>query len=262
MAPAPLEELLGAEVELPRELGELVSNLLQKDPSHRPANTRVVRQTLRRAARNIPLAASNSLLAEARPCFRPESAEDIPPAVPPDLGRAVRSRMARGDQRSAWFARLKSPQWRWPVIATVALMTAGLAFALSLPPVATHVHIEAPAVRLAAGAQLPAEISSRWLVAAVTAAMQQRLGPVRVSGPIGATRETRLSAGSAAEGRELVASEQVRLELRCVDLLCVFAVSRHWQGRQQHQQSVLFADMPVQQWRDVVYATTLALFRD
>ncbi|MGL4564661.1 MAG: serine/threonine-protein kinase, partial [Halioglobus sp.] len=92
--PAPLETLVSADVELPPELIRLVSAMLQKLPANRPSSTRVVRQVLRRVARGIPLAATNSLLGEARPCFRAESAEDIPPPVPADLAREGRSRMA------------------------------------------------------------------------------------------------------------------------------------------------------------------------
>ena len=55
-------------------------------------------------------------------------------------------------------------------------------------------------------------------------------------------------------------TEQLQLDLRCIDLLCVFAVSRSRDGRESNQQSVLFADMSVQQWRNVVRETTLALY--
>jgi hypothetical protein len=131
---------------------------------------------------------------------------------------------------------------------------------LQLPVAETRVHIEAPVVRLAAGAQLPGEISGRWLVAEVSAAMRDRLGPVRVSGPVGATPVTTLYADPARRQPQGPAPEQLRLDLRCVDLLCVFAVTRNWQGLQANQQAVLFPDMSVQQWRDIVHTTTRALY--
>ncbi len=259
LAPTRLEELVSADVELPQELLDLVAALLHKDPVDRPSNTRVVRQILRRVARSIPLAATNSLLAEARPCFRPESAEDIPPAVPADLGREGRSRLAGAGKASASPWRLVNPGvWHW-LTALAGLATAvSLVYFLTLSPGETRVHIEAPLMRLAASVELPGEISSRWLVEEVTQAMQERLGPLLVSGPIGATPLTTLYADPAL--RERPAREQVRLDLRCVDLLCVFAVTRSWQGQQANQQAVLFADMTAQQWRDIVRSTTQALY--
>jgi hypothetical protein len=261
LAPAPLQDLVPADVELPRELAELVDALLQKEPANRPSNTRVVRQVLRRVARAIPLAATDSLLEEARPCFRPESAEDIPPAVPADLGREGRSALvatARGGS-GAWPV-MVSRAWRWPAAIAGLALVACVVYFLQLPAAETRVHIEAPVVRLAAGAELPGEISGRWLVAEVSDAMRERLGPLRVSGPVGATPVTTLYADQARRAPQDPAPEQLRLDLRCVDLLCVFAVTRHWQGRQANQQAVLFPDMSVQQWRDIVHATTRALY--
>ncbi len=261
MAPTPLRDLVPADVELPRELLELVDALLQKEPANRPSNTRVVRQVLRRVARAIPLAATNSLLEEARPCFRPESAEDIPPAVPADLGREGRSALVAAGRGGAgvWPVML-SRAWRWPVgIAGLSLL-AGLVYFLQLPASETRVHIEAPVVRLASGAELPGEISGRWLVAEVSEAMREQVGPLWVSGPVGATPVTTLYADQSRRVPQGPAPEQLRLDLRCVDLLCVFAVTRHWQGQQANQQAVLFPDMSVQQWRDIVHTTTRALY--
>ena len=85
-SPRPLEERVASELPVPGELVELINDLLQKDPEDRPANTQRVRKVLRRVSREIPLAATNSLLQEARPCFRTESADDIPPQVPAGPG--------------------------------------------------------------------------------------------------------------------------------------------------------------------------------
>ncbi|MEE4145886.1 MAG: serine/threonine-protein kinase, partial [Halieaceae bacterium] len=261
LAPRPLEELVPADVELPPELLKLVNSLLEKEPGKRPSGTRVVRQILRRVSRGIPLAATNSLLQEARPCFRPESADDIPPAVPADLGREGRSTMPAAGPASAAARLLTLPRaWRWPAGIAGCAALAGLLYILQLPAAEMRVHIDAPVVRLAAGAQLPAEISGRWLVAEVSEAMRERLGPLRVSGPVGATPVTTLYADPARRQPQGPASEQLQLDLRCVDLLCVLAVTRNWQGRQANQQAVLFPDMSVQQWRDIVRTTTRALY--
>ncbi len=261
LAPAPLESLVPADLPLPAELVDLVMALLQKDPDRRPANTRVVRQLLRRVARDIPLSASNSLLDEARSCFRAESAEDIPPAVPAELGRQGRSRLEAAGQ-------VGRGAWRWPGGSALRwpLATAGLAVVLCLAylavwqPAEVSVRIDAPVMRLAQGTELPAEISSRWLVQQVTLAMRERLGPLRVTGPIGATPVTTLYADRAQRESRARVAEQLQLGLRCVDLLCVFAVTRNWQGQQFNEQAVLFPDMSARQWREIVRTTTLALY--
>jgi hypothetical protein len=261
LAPTPLQELVPADVGLPPELVKLVGSLLEKEPADRPSSTRVVRQILRRVARGIPLAATNSLLEEARPCFRTESADDIPPAVPADLGREARSTLPAAGRAAggAWLSVLPRA-WRWPAGIAGVAGVAGLVYFLQLPAVETRVHIEAPVLRLAADAQLPVDISGPWLVAEVSQAMRERLGPLRVSGPVGATPVTTLYADPARREPPGPAPEQLRLDLRCVELLCVFAVTRQWQGHQANQRAVLFPDMSVQQWRDIVHTTTRALY--
>jgi hypothetical protein len=89
--------------------------------------------------------------------------------------------------------------------------------------------------------------------------MSERIGPVRVTGPIGATPVTTLYADPALrDSRE--PAERVQLVLRCVELLCVFAVTRSAEGLQANQQALLFPDMSAQQWRDIVRTTTMALY--
>jgi len=259
--PAPLETLVAADVELPPGLVNLVTALLQKAPANRPSGTRVVRQVLRRVARGIPLAANNSLLREARPCFRPESADDLPPPVPADLAREGRSRLASAAEGQPGRRRLLKLIARpWPAVAAGLASAAGLACLLTLPPNPTRVHIEAPVLQLDAGAELPAEVSGRWLVEEVSEAMREQLGPLLVTGPIGATPVTTLYGDPALREPPEPPTERLQLGLRCIDLLCVFAVTRNSGGRQANQQAVLFADMSSRQWRDIVRTTTRALY--
>lgn len=257
--PPPLTQQLSADAPLPRELLQLAAALLQKEPQDRPSSTRVVRQALRRVARTIPLSASNKLLEEAQPCFRPESIEDMPPDIPAALGRAGRSALGSAGSARArrWWSGLRA--WRRPVAGAAFCIVAGLLYVIALPPGETGVHIAAPVVRLAEGAEIPAGISSRWLVEEVTAAMRERLGPLRVSGPVGATPVTTFYADPQMREPALPGQE-LQLGLRCIDLFCVFMVTRQWQGRQVNQQAVLFPDMSSQQWSDIVRSTTLALF--
>jgi len=81
-----------------------------------------------------------------------------------------------------------------------------------------------------------------------------------VTGPLGAAPATTLYADPARREAQDASAEQLRLDLRCVDLLCVFAMTRRWQGQQANQQAVLFPDMSAQQWRDIVRDTTRALY--
>ena len=257
--PPPLVEQVTADTPIPQELLELVSALLQKAPEDRPSSTRVVRQTLRRVARTIPLSASNRLLEEAQPCFRPESVDDIPPDIPVALGRAGRSALGVAGSAQARGWRAWPSTWRRSLAGAAVCAAAGLVYFLTLPSAETRVHIAAPVVRVAAEAEVPAGVSSRWLVEEVTAAMRERLGPLRVSGPIGATPVTTLYADPALR-EPARPGQELQLGLRCIDLFCVFMVTRHWQGQQVNRQAVLFPDMSSQQWSDVVRSTTLALF--
>lgn len=257
-APQPLEELVPADAQLPEELVALVAALLQKNPQHRPTNPRIVRQVLRQVARTIPLAATNSLLAEARACFRPESADDIPPAVPAGLGQEGRSRLS-----GAGYSRvslLGQSAWRLAAGVAALLLVAGLGISLGLPPAETRIHIDAPVVRLAKAVELPQDVSGHWLVEEVTRALSERLGPLRVTGPVGATPVTTLYADPAMRERQASPAEAMQLGLRCQELLCVFAVTRTAQGQQANRQAVLFPDMSLEQWREIVRSTTLALY--
>lgn len=260
--PVPLQERVTPDVELPPELVGLVGALLQKNPADRPSSTRVVRRILRKVALGIPLAASNSLLGEARPCFRPESAEDIPPLVPADLGREGRSRLpvARASSHSRWLAGLPARRVMPATAAAVVLACAALYFQFA-PAMEKQVFIEAPVLRLAADADLPGEISPLWLVEEVSQVLREQLGPLRVAGPVGATPVTTLYADPARREGQQPIEERLQLGLRCVEMLCVFAVSRSWQGQQANQQAVLFPDMSAQQWRDIVRTTTRQLYR-
>ncbi len=261
LPPPPLAQLLPADVQLPQALLDLVAALLQKDPADRPSNTRVVRQALRRGGRDIPLAASNSLLEEARSCFRAESAEDIPPVIPADLAREGRSSLVGGGAAAMGkWPRAISRRWRWPAVLASAALVGGLVYWSGLVPSLTRVHIEAPVIRVASSIELPPEVSSRWLVAEVTQVMRERVGPLTVTGPVGATPVTTLYADPARRKAQDAVAEQLQLDLRCVDLLCVFAMTRNWQGRQANQQALLFPDMSAQQWRDIVRNTTRALY--
>ncbi len=262
--PPPLVELAGSGLPLPEVLSSLVSELLQKDPRHRPAGTRVVRQALRRAARDIPLAAGTSLLEEARPCFRVEAPEDLPPAIPASLGREGRSRLPRP---AGW------PEALWRRLGlrdrlSRVVVVVGLALLVTLPllpllePRERHVHIAEPELAVAAGVQLPAGFTARWLVEQVARVVEDRLAPVYFTGAAGVPPQATLSTArlSAREAAGTADGERLQLTLRCIDLLCVLAIRRHWQDRERDQRTLLYPDLPVERWRDAVREVTASLY--
>ena len=258
-SPRPLAELVPGEWELPDELVELVAALLQKRPEDRPATTRQVRQVLRRIARTIPLAATNSLAREARPCFRPESAHDMPPLIPLDLAREGRSRLSPGGAGGVGFRRWGRLQ-TWPARWTVAL---ALLAVLSVPLVTalqraqTTIYFDEPLVRLSADSELPGQFSTDWLVGEAKLALREELGAIHVLSPTGAERNETLYT---SDGPPPEPEERLQLSLRCIEGLCVFAASRAHGGGRAHEQAMLFPDMPVEQWRDIVHSTTRALY--
>ncbi|HEY6131813.1 MAG TPA: serine/threonine-protein kinase [Halioglobus sp.] len=261
-SPRPLRDRVGGAVELPDPLVDIVAALLEKDPQKRPANTRVVRQVFRGVLRGLPMSSGHSLLREARPCFRPESPEDIPPLIPSNLGQQGRSALPPSGSRAARFwHQLKT--LRWP--ARIALGLAGISMIVvpllvALHSTVTPVRFAEPQATVSADIELPPEISRTWLLAEVKEVLSGRLDNLKIVGSVGAGPRTILySRGEPKNWRE--APEQVfRMALRCVEGLCVFAISREQAGARFNQHGVLFPDMSLQQWRDIVRSTTLALY--
>ena len=143
--PVPLQERVPPEIELPAELVQLVAELLQKNPDDRPANTHRVRRLLRSASKQLPLATTDSLLREARPCFRAESQEDIPPRIPSGLRGRGRSRLDAGRWRDR-FLRL-----RWSArlgLASLGILGLGVPLVYALQQAPLRVYFEAPLVNV------------------------------------------------------------------------------------------------------------------
>ncbi|RLA47692.1 MAG: hypothetical protein DRR04_04335 [Gammaproteobacteria bacterium] len=262
-SPRPLEELVASELIVPGELVDLINDLLQKDPQDRPASTQRVRQVLRRVSREIPLAATNSLLQEARPCFRAESADDIPPQVPADLGREGRSRLALSGSVGSTF-RHRLSLLGWPArcaVALVLVVAAGAPLVIAVQGRETFIHIDEPLLRLSGDIDLPREVSSRWLVEEVKLALSEQLGAIHVTGPVGATRSKILYASGSGDNPHPEPEERLQIALRCTGGLCVFALNREHGAQHDYQQGLLFHDMPISQWRDIVRGTTSRLYQ-
>ena len=262
-SPRPLQELTATDQVLPDQLVALIDDLLQKEPADRPANTHRVRTVLRNVSREIPLAASNTLLQEARPCFRRESAADIPLLIPADLAQDGRSRLApAGGGGAGLKSRLKQMGWPARCAAGLALAAAiGLPLAFALRGGETLVYFHEPLLRVTADIDIPVEVSSAWLVKEVQHALSEHLGTLRVVGSVGAIPATTLYASGIAQHPSAEPDERLQITLRCVADFCLLLITREQAAARATQQAVLLPDMTVRQWRDALRSATLALFQ-
>ncbi len=243
----PLVERLPPDVELPPVLLQLVSELLQADPSSRPDNTHHVRHSLRKAMHSLPLSAEGSLRREAQPYFRPESPQDVPPPVPEGVGRQARSRL-RSPRRLPLPAR-----WRVPALLAIAGLVVVITALYTSRPIPL-VRLEAPLLQLHGEHALAAGISGHWLSDELASAVQNRLGRVRLTGAV-VPREYH-----AGRDRGTEPDERLLPSLRCGTVFCVFALERSRKGRTDYRQALLFADDSQSRWRQVIYDTTSSLY--
>lgn len=261
--PRPMAEIVTGDVELPEPLVTIVSALLQKDPAKRPANTRRVRQVLRTVLRTLPMSTTNSLLREARPYFRQESPEDIPPLIPKGLGHQGRSALVpTGTRWARLWHRLTTLRWPARTALAIALIAlAGVPLAMALRNTVTPVQFSLPQTSATEMAFLPPEISRIWLLKQVRAALGEQLGNLRIVGPLGAFPVTTIYSGGEPKNWNETSEMLVDTALRCVGSLCVFSISREQSGERISRQAILLADMSLREWQDIVRDTTLALYR-
>ncbi|MFK8047686.1 MAG: serine/threonine-protein kinase [Halioglobus sp.] len=251
-SPPALDTLLP---DLPVGLSQLVSNLLQKDPDHRPADTQQLRYALRDISRGIPLSVSSSLLEESRPFFRAESASDLPLVMPADLQRGARSHFSV-DGRFA-LSRLvpRSHLARATVLLGVAAAIS-LVLKVLLIPSQTRIHIDQPQVSFSSEVITPAEVSQGWVVEQVKIAVGDELGELFVSGPVGATPVRTLFAAS----QESEPDEQLTVLLKCPGQWCLFSVSRGADDLLETRQAVLLSNMSTEHWRQTIQSVTRDLY--
>jgi hypothetical protein len=253
--PKPLGAQVAPEDEVPETLLALVTQLLARDPGDRPATIRRVRSVLREVKRPMPLSQDNTLLLEARPFFRPDAPEEIPPPVPPDLGRGSRSRMAGGGAL-AW---LTMAGWRRTALLALMLAAVGLpAAVIALQPRETLVYIEAPSMDLERSEGLPSVVSPDWLVDQVKTALQDQLGALRVDGPVGPSPVTVFYAGGDRPAVEH--DERLAVFLYCREAFCTVVVSRENGGASVVRDAVLLPGMSEVQWAAAVRSATAALY--
>ena len=255
--PRPVEELAEG---LPAGLAELIHGLLQKDPNDRPRDTLQVRFALRDISRGIPLSVSSTLLQESRPCFREEAPGDMPLAIPADLRRGGRSRLRpfRFDELWSWRSlTLKSGAMRLGILASTVALAAIVAL-VRLSQGETRIHFDQPDVRVTPGMALPSGVSEQWLVEQVKQVAGARLGPLFVTGPVGATEVRALYAVPRHPDIE----EKLSVALRCNGDMCLFALDREWDDRRESGQAMLFADMPTERWRQAIQSVARNLYAE
>ena len=132
---------------------------------------------------------------------------------------------------------------------------------ITLSETVTPVRFTQPQTSFATDVELPPEVSHAWLLREVKRVVREQLGNVRIVGPVGAEPRTVLYAHGQPLNWNEAAEQVFHLELRCVEELCVFAITREQDGARLNRQGMLFPDMPLQQWREIVRETTLALYR-
>jgi eukaryotic-like serine/threonine-protein kinase len=261
--PRPLVEMVTGDVELPDPLVNIISALLEKDPQNRPPNTRRVRQVFRTVLLGLPVSAGNSLLREARPYFRRESPDDIPPLIPEDLAQQGRSALLPSGGRAAKFLHAVKTL-RWPARAAIVfavIAVAGVSLAIVLRNTVTPVHFTQPETSISTDSFLPRGVSRDWLVMQVRQALADQLGNIRIIGPVGAFPMTILYSDGEPHNWNEAPELSIDIVLRCVKSLCVFSISREQSGARIRSQGVLLSQMSLQEWTDIVRDTTLALYR-
>ena len=259
-AARPLKDIVGSDVELPDRLVELIDGLLQKDPAKRANHAYSVRQVLRSLLRRLPISSGNSLLLEARPYFRRESPAHIPPLIPKGLARQGQFLPVHSGTRVAGFWH-RITALRLPVrTAAVLAIMITVASVLTLQSRVTPIGFALPITSVSAEMELLPGISSAWLLQEVKNALAEQLGRLRVIGPVGAVPRTiYYSAGEPTNWNE-APELGIQISLHCAANLCVFGIHREQSGLRFNQQGILFPGMSMQQWRDIVRSTTLALY--
>jgi serine/threonine protein kinase len=258
-----LTDIVGGDVELPEQLIELIGGLLQKDPANRVNHAGEVRQILRSLLRRLPISSGNSLLLEARPHFRCESPTHRPLLIPKSLGHQTQFAPGYSGTRLAGFWR-RIAALRWPVRAAVALammMMITIALVITRQSRVTPVGFALAITSVSTETELLPGISPAWLVQEVKKALVEQLGRLRIIDPVEAIPRTTLySAGELTNWSE-AAELNIQISLHCAENLCVFGIHREQSGSRFNEQGILFPDMSLQQWQDIVRSTTLALYR-
>ncbi|MCB1845293.1 MAG: serine/threonine protein kinase, partial [Halioglobus sp.] len=259
----PMRDVLGQDTEVPEALMDLVEQMLSNDPDKRPRHTRYIRQVLRSLTRDVPLAATNTLRRESRPCFRPELPEDMPVLVPRELGRDARSRLPPAGSgklaRVAHWLRGTGRPLR-AAVATAALTVLALASWHAVYNTPTPVTFSAPVLHYDHGTQLPDAFSVNWLIDELKLAVAAQVGPLHVLGSVGADAPAVVYSSTVRRPSPPDPRHSFGLALRCVPRFCVLDLRRTQGSSQYSSQAVLLSNAPFEEWRSALHGAAAALF--
>jgi len=235
--------------EIPGRLEALVRALLAPDPARRPDDTHEVRGVLRELKREVAATVDNPLLAEAQPCFRAESAADVPLSIPPELERARSGDATQSGRRLRWLFAAGVP--------VLALCTLVALWSLRDRPL----WIELPGIYADPGVPLPGFLSERWLAGATGDAVRRVLnvGPAQVIAPQAGRRTLDMRLVHRPENRP---GERLRLALHCAADWCRLELQRRGVKTRRSAQAMVRPSMPRARWRAAIEDAVAALFRD
>ncbi len=251
--PPPLAPAMVAAEEPPGDMLVLLGELLQKSPDNRPQNTHRVRSLMRTAMRGIPLSRVDSLAAEARPYFRPESSDDIPLRIPSDLRHGGRSRLVRRGLE-LWVQRYLALRLSTRMLIAVSVpLVLFAAVDVLRQQTPLRVHFDSPRLDYAQVSSTPDEVNGSWLMEAIYDAVSDRVGPMQVSGAV-------QPRSYYSEQARLPPQETIDTSLRCSEMLCVLLVSRRGPEGYRYQQALFPPQLPLQAWRKTVIKSVAALY--
>jgi len=256
----PVSDRVSGAVELPEQLVRLVDSLLQKNPGDRPRSSRSVRSVMRDVLHNLPVSTRNSLIVEARPCFRRESRGKLPANLFRDLDVRMGSDLGVSGLTRRVFQWMQISGWRTRVTtATLALVLIGIV--IGDYQRVTPVRFSEPITEFGGNPAVPYEVSPHWLLGQVKAVLDEQWGRTRIIGHVGVQLDTNVYAKPWSPGRWATLAQAIDVTLRCERVVCVFAITRQQGSQEFRQQTVLLADMPLRQWRHVVRDTTRSVLQ-
>ena len=230
------------------ELHALIEALLRPSPEQRPANTHEVRRVLRAVRRTMPVGLGDSLLDEARPWFRRETA-----------GLETAFTTFDSTDPGSDLTEALPVAWRqWRVAGSVALvlaLTVIVGWAVIRSPL--RVQVSEPLIVMSKPSVAPEPVNATWLQAEVLAAAGKILATATFvsaeAGPV-----TTLS--TIATAPENISDESLVIALRCNAQLCLLELAREGRNERRRQQATLLPGDALTHWRAVIDDATRALY--
>jgi hypothetical protein len=228
------------------ELRTLVDALLRPSPEQRPANTHEVRRVLRTARRSMPVGLGDSLLDEARPWFRRETA---------GLETALAT-VDSTDPGTELTQAMPVSTRRWRAAGGLALVLA-LIVGWGLMRSPLRVQVSEPAMVMSELSAAPEPVDASWLKAEVLAAAGKVLTTATF---VGAEAGSVTTLSTVAAAPENVTDESLVIALRCNAQLCLLELARERRNERWRQQTTLLPGDGLAHWRAVIDDATRALY--